>query len=182
MIRKQNFLISLFLFIQILLGEQIKITNEGFSAKIERDEWGVPHIYGKRDADVSFGLAYAHAQDDFKTIFDIILATRGKLASVYGKGAALNDYYVHLTDLWNTVDSNYESDVADDVKALCDGYAAGINLFLQDHPERGRKKIFPVNGKDLIAGFSHRMPLMFGLDGVMKKLSKEKRPQLIGLN
>ncbi|HIC36314.1 MAG TPA: acylase, partial [Candidatus Marinimicrobia bacterium] len=74
------------------------------------------------------------------------------------------------------------SDVPDDVKALCDGYAAGINLFLQDHPERGRKKIFPVNGKDLIAGFSHRMPLMFGLDGVMKKLSKEKRPQLIGLN
>ena len=182
MIRKQNFLISLFLFIQILLGEQIKITNEGFSAKIERDEWGVPHIYGKRDADVSFGLAYAHAQDDFKTIQDILLASRGKLASVYGKGAAVNDYYVHLMDIWNHVDSNYTSDVPDDVKALCDGYAAGINLFLQDHPERGRKKIFPVNGKDLIAGFSHRMPLMFGLDGVMKKLSKEKRPQLIGLN
>ena len=182
MIRKQNFLISLFLFIQILLGEQIKITNEGFAAKIERDEWGVPHIYGKRDADVSFGLAYAHAQDDFKTIFDIILATRGKLASVYGKGAALNDYYVHLMDIWNTIESNYESDVPADVRALCDGYAAGINLFLQDHPEHGLKKIFPVTGKDLIAGFSHRIPLMFGLDGVMKKLSKETRPQMIGLN
>ena len=40
-------------------GETIEISDSVFSAKIERDEWGVPHIYGKRDADVSFGLAYA---------------------------------------------------------------------------------------------------------------------------
>ena len=178
-----RYLLILILIISpFLKGGSLTINSDGFSARIERDKWGVPHIYGKRDADVSFGLAYAHAQDDFKTIQDILLASRGKLASVYGKGAAVNDYYVHLMDIWNHVDSNYTSDVPDDVKALCDGYAAGINLFLQDHPERGRKKIFPVNGKDLIAGFSHRMPLMFGLDGVMKKLSKEKRPQLIGLN
>ena len=174
--------ISLFIFTHILSGEQLIISHDGFSARIERDEWGVPHIYGKRDADVSFGLAYAHAQDDFKTICDILLATRGKLASVYGKDAAINDYYVHLIDLWNTVDSNYESNVADDVKLLCDAYAAGFNLYLEDYPEQEKKKIFPVSGKDLIAGFSHRMPLMFGLDGVMKKLSKEQRPQLIGLN
>ncbi len=182
MIQVRILLIFIIIIAPFLMGDSLSINSDGFSARIERDDWGVPHIYGKRDADVSFGLAYAHAQDDFKTIQDILLASRGKLASVYGKGAAVNDYYVHLMDIWNHVDSNYISDVPDDVKALCDGYAAGINLFLQDHPERGRKKIFPVNGKDLIAGFSHRMPLMFGLDGVMKKLSKEKRPQLIGLN
>jgi len=182
MIQVRILLIFIIIIAPFLMGDSLSINSDGFSARIERDDWGVPHIYGKRDADVSFGLAYAHAQDDFKTIQDILLASRGKLASVYGKGAAVNDYYVHLMDIWNHVDSNYTSDVPDDVKALCDGYAAGINLFLQDHPERGRKKIFPVNGKDLIAGFSHRMPLMFGLDGVMKKLSKEKRPQLIGLN
>jgi penicillin amidase/acyl-homoserine-lactone acylase len=177
--------LCIFIFLIIshfLYGESISIKSLEFSAKIERDEWGVPHIYGKRDADVSFGLAYAHAQDDFTTIFDILLATRGELASVYGKGAAVNDYYVHLMDLWNTIDTNYESDVADDVKLLCDGYAAGLNLFLEDYPKQGKKNIYPVFGKDLIAGFSHRMPLMFGLDGVMKKLSKETRPQLIGLN
>ena len=177
--------LCIFIFLIIshfLYGESISIKSLEFSAKIERDEWGVPHIYGKRDADVSFGLAYAHAQDDFTTIFDILLATRGELASVYGKGAAVNDYYVHLMDLWNTIDTNYESDVADDVKLLCDGYAAGLNLFLEDYPKQGKKNIYPVFGKDLIAGFSHRMPLMFGLDGVMKKLSKKTRPQLIGLN
>ncbi|MBL8234110.1 MAG: penicillin acylase family protein, partial [Bryobacterales bacterium] len=34
-------------------------------AEILRDEYGVPHIYGKADADVVFGLAYAMAEDNF---------------------------------------------------------------------------------------------------------------------
>ena len=32
---------------------------------IVRDSWGVPHIYGKTDADAAYGLAWAHAEDDF---------------------------------------------------------------------------------------------------------------------
>ena len=161
-------------------GETIAITDSVFSAKIERDEWGVPHIYGKRDADVSFGLAYAHAQDDYKTIEDVIFALRGELASIYGRDAAVNDYYVHLMNFWNTIEERYESDVADDVKLLCDGYAAGINLFLDDFPDQRRKQLSNLTGRDVVAGFSHKMPLMFGLDGVLKKLAKEKPPEFIG--
>ena len=44
---------------------------------IVRDKWGVPHIYGNTDEDVAYGLAYAHAEDDFDTIFEILLASRG---------------------------------------------------------------------------------------------------------
>lgn len=161
-------------------GETIAISDSVFSAKIERDEWGVPHIYGKRDADVSFGLAYAHAQDDYKTIEDVMFALRGELASIYGRDAAVNDYYVHLLNFWNTIEERYESEVADDVKLLCDGYAAGINLFLDDFPDQRRKQLSNLTGRDVIAGFSHKMPLMFGLDGVLKKLAKEKPPEFIG--
>ena len=50
---------------------------EKYSAEIIRDEWGVPHIVGERDADASFGLAYAHAEDDFETIQETVAATRG---------------------------------------------------------------------------------------------------------
>ena len=39
-----------------------------YKAEIKRDPWGVPHIYGRTDADAAFGLAYAHAEDDFKNI------------------------------------------------------------------------------------------------------------------
>ncbi|MCL4218428.1 MAG: penicillin acylase family protein, partial [Candidatus Hydrogenedentes bacterium] len=32
-----------------------------YDVRILRDSWGVPHIFGKTDADTAFGLAYAQA-------------------------------------------------------------------------------------------------------------------------
>ena len=161
-------------------ADNLIIKDSNFLAEIKRDQWGVPHIYGKRDADVSFGLAYAHSQDDYKTIEDVVYALRGELASIHGRDAAVNDYYVHLMNFWNMVENGYESDIPNDVKAICEGYAAGINKFLDDNPIHKNKTFRVVTAKDIIAGFSHRMPLMFGLDGVLKKLAKKKPPELIG--
>ena len=161
-------------------ADNLIIKDSNFLAEIKRDQWGVPHIYGKRDADVSFGLAYAHSQDDYKTIEDVVYALRGELASIHGRDAAVNDYYVHLMNFWNMVENGYESDIPNDVKAICEGYAAGINKFLDDNPIHKNKTFRAVTAKDIIAGFSHRMPLMFGLDGVLKKLAKKKPPELIG--
>ena len=53
----------------VLLAEENNIyESSGYQAKITRDKWGVPHIFGKRDEDAAFGLAYAHADDDIKNI------------------------------------------------------------------------------------------------------------------
>ena len=38
------------------------------SVEIIRDEWGIPHIFGKTDADTVFGTLYAQAEDDFNRI------------------------------------------------------------------------------------------------------------------
>jgi len=35
---------------------------------IHRDEWGIPHIYGKTDADAVFGLMFAQCEDDFARV------------------------------------------------------------------------------------------------------------------
>ena len=56
-----------------------------YDVEILRDTWGVPHIYGVTDEDVAFGFAFAHSEDDFKTIQDVVLQTRGELSSIYGK-------------------------------------------------------------------------------------------------
>ena len=56
---------------------QFKTLGEKYDVKILRDTWGVPHIFGKRDADTAFGLAYAHAEDDMPTILEALLAARG---------------------------------------------------------------------------------------------------------
>ena len=39
---------------------------------IIRDNWGIPHIYGKTDADAVFGLLYAQCEDDFARVEMII--------------------------------------------------------------------------------------------------------------
>src|SRR5262245_52271359 len=70
--------------------------TQKYSARIVRDSWGVPHVFGKRDADVAYGLAYAHAEDDFATIQAVVLAVRGRLALQQGRSAAVGDYLVRL--------------------------------------------------------------------------------------
>ena len=132
-------------FISIIIAfdinsESIVITDSVFTAKIIRDEWGVPHIYGKRDADASFGLAYAHSQDDFQTIQDVIYALRGDLSLLRsGRDAAVNDYYVSSMNFWGMIEERYEDEIPQDVKILCEGYASGINKFLDDNPSKKRK-------------------------------------------
>ena len=128
--------------------------------RVLRDEWGVPHVYGKTDADVAYGLAYAHAEDDFATIQGSLLAARGKLASVYGRDMAANDYLVALLRVWDFVDAKYETDLSPETRALCEAYAAGINRYAALHPKEALPGLFPARGKDVVAGFVHKLPAL----------------------
>ena len=116
--------------------EGLRDAGKQHDVRVLRDEWGVPHIFGKTDADAAFGLAYAHAEDDFATIQASLLAARGKLGSVYGKAGAANDYMVALVRIWDFVDARYEKDLAPETRALCEAYAAGINRYAALHPKR----------------------------------------------
>jgi acyl-homoserine-lactone acylase len=95
-----------------------------YDVRIRRDEWGVPHILGKRDADAAFGLAYAQSEDDFATVQSVVLATRGTLARRDGPKAAVTDYLVGLLDVWPTVEAGYPKLPAD-LRAVLEAYADG---------------------------------------------------------
>lgn len=130
----------------------------GYDVEILRDEWGVPHILGSTDADVAFGLAYAHAEDDFETMQGVLLA------AVYGQDAAPNDYMVHLLRIRDVVDAGY-STLSEDVRALCEAYAADMNYYAARHPEQAQAHLYPVQGKDLVAGFIHKTRINIDLTG-----------------
>ena len=93
-------LVGIVFFIASCSRETIIQTPLDYDVTIYRDIWGVPHIYGERDRDVAFGLAYAHAEDDFGTIQEVLLLSRGKLASVKGKEGAPADYLVGFLKIW----------------------------------------------------------------------------------
>ena len=60
--------------------------------QIARDKFGVPHIFGRTDADVAYGVAYAHAEDDFSTLQELLAMTRGRAGAMLGADGAKVDY------------------------------------------------------------------------------------------
>ncbi|MFQ5399819.1 MAG: acylase [Anaerolineae bacterium] len=151
-----------------------------YKVTILRDTWGVPHIFGQTDADAAYGLAYAHAEDDFLTIQQTLAASRGMLGQVYGRDAAPADYVLGLLRIRERIDAKYETDISPDVRAIMEAYADGLNHYAALHEEeRLLPSLFPVSGKDIIAGFAQRTPLFFGLDGALRELFKEERQREI---
>jgi len=152
------------------------LTTSEYSVKILRDTWGVPHIYGKTDPDVAFGLAYAHCEDDFKNIQDTMLATRSLGGAANGANAATIDFIVHLLGVWDDVNAKYETDLSRATRALCEAYADGVNLYVEKNPDAVvLPEAFPINGKDIVAGFVFKAPFFYGLDNAVLELFGPER-------
>jgi len=141
-----------------------------YDARIQRDNFGVPHVTGRRDADVAFGLAFAHCEDDFRTIQEVALAVRGQLAATRGRDAAIGDYLVRLFRVWETVHGKYRSDLPADLRRVLEAYADGVNYYAALHPGQVTRGLLPFTGKDVVAGFVFKLPFFYGLDGVLGKL------------
>ncbi len=152
---------------------------------IARDKWGVPHIYGKTDPDVAYGLAWAHAEDDFKTIEETVLMTKGMNGLINGKDGAITDFFVHAMGITRVVDAKYETDITPEFKRYLDGYAAGLSAYAAAHPKQVRiKKAFPLTGKDMIKGYTLRMILISYAHGKVEDIVKGKFdvPEVKGSN
>jgi penicillin amidase/acyl-homoserine-lactone acylase len=148
-----------------------------YEARIARDSYGVPHIRGARDADVAYGLAWAHCEDDFRTILEVGLATRGRLARVNGKRAAPIDYLAHLLGAHADVARRYEREVPADVRAIAEAYAAGVNHYAALHPREALPGAIPMTGVDVVAGFAFKTPLFYGLERTIAALFGPEPPR-----
>ncbi len=63
---------------------------------ILRDDWGIPHVFGKTDADAVFGLMYAQAEDDFNRVELNYINAMGRLAEVEGEAEIWRDLRMKL--------------------------------------------------------------------------------------
>lgn len=153
--------------------EQLIAAGQKYDVKILRDTWGVPHIFGKTDEDTAYGLAYANAEDDFKTVFEGLLAVRGRLSTVKGQKdkAPFIDLMVSALRVWDKVNAGYDTDLSPKMRAICEAYADGVNHYAALHPDEViASGIIPTNGKDIIAGFVLKAPLFYGLDNQLEKI------------
>jgi len=101
---------------------------------IVRDDWGIPHITGKTDADAVFGLMYAQAEDDFNRVETNFINAMGRLAEAEGEKEIYRDLRMKL--FIDPVELKAEHEKAPDwLKALMTAWADGLNYYLATHPD-----------------------------------------------
>jgi len=154
-----------------LLALQLHAQINPAKIDIIRDSFGVPHIFGKTDPDVAYGLAWAHAEDDFGTIQQSLMAGKSMLAQYQGKKGASIDYIIHLLRIPELVEAKYESDLSPAFKKLLEGYAAGLNAYAAAHPKEVLlKKAFPVTPKDMVQYSVLQLCVLSGADKALSSI------------
>lgn len=156
-------------------GEKTQTEAEKWEAQaknitIIRDDFGVPHIYGKTDADAVFGLLYAQCEDDFNRVEQNYIWATGRLAELEGEEALYSDLRAKLFMTEEEAKANYEKS-PEWLKKLCDAFADGINYYLHTHPEVKPK---------LLTRFEPWMPMYFSegsIGGDIERISTQKIKQ-----
>jgi acyl-homoserine-lactone acylase len=101
---------------------------------IIRDDWGIPHVYGKTDADAVFGVVYAQAEDDFNRVETNYINAMGRLAEAEGEGEIYRDLRMKLFIDPTDMKAQYEKS-PQWLKRLMDAWADGLNYYLEKHPQ-----------------------------------------------
>ncbi len=137
------------------------------NVEIIRDDFGVPHVYGKTDADAVFGLLYAQCEDDFNRVEQNYIWAIGRLAEIQGESAIYSDLRARLYMTQEEAIKNFDNS-PEWLQKLCVAFADGINYYLATHPEVEPK---------LLDHFEPWMPYYFSegsIGGDIERVSTEK--------
>ncbi|MDP3470119.1 MAG: penicillin acylase family protein [Daejeonella sp.] len=176
--------ITFILFVFLISGCSIQPVNNSLSeserwnrhasnTEIIRDDFGVPHIYGKTDADAVFGLLYAQCEDDFNRVEQNYIWATGRLAELEGENAIYSDLRAKLFMTQKEAEIKYQNS-PQWLKDLCLAFADGINFYLAKHPEVKPK---------LLTRFEPWMPMYFSegsIGGDIEKVSTRKLGEFYG--
>lgn len=157
--------------------DAIRTAATHYDVRIIRDQWGVPHIFGKTDADASFGFGYAHAEDDWKHIQESLMGARGMSAQYKGKDSAPQDYLYDLFKVREAVEAKYLTHLKPETRAIIKAYADAINLYAVENPDKVAPAILPITEHDIVSGYTWMTPFFFRLDGTLEELfTAENKP------
>ena len=119
---------------QLSPAEVLRLQAIAKRVTILRDKWGIPHIYGKSDADAVFGMLYAQAEDDFKRVELNFINAMGRLAEVEGEKALYQDLRMKLFITPEQLKAQYKAS-PEWLKKLMVAWADGLNFYLHNNPQ-----------------------------------------------
>ena len=137
----KNFFIATLMLMPALVSAQkfssaeiSRFKQQAAAVTIIRDDYGVPHIYGKTDAAVVFGLMYTQCEDNFKGIERNYLYQLGRQSEADGENRLFDDVQLQLiADSAGAIADYNKSPLY--FKKLMDAFADGLNYYLYKHPE-----------------------------------------------
>ncbi len=161
-----KFIFLVFAFSSFVANAQINPAN----ITIARDSFGIPHVFAPTDPEVGYGIAWAHAEDDFETLQMVILAGKTKLGKAIGRKGAEADYVIQLLRVRQTVDEQW-STLSPDFLALIKAYVAGLNAYAKAHPKEVMyKDAFPFDEKEYMTSVVFSISLFCGVDRVLPEI------------
>lgn len=99
--------------------------------RVQRDKWGVAHIYAQNQHDLFFAQGFVVAQD---RLFQMELWKRsgqGRLAEILGASAVQRDMNARLLRYRGDMDAEYKS-YSPDAKEILEAFTGGINAYIDE--------------------------------------------------
>jgi penicillin amidase len=106
------------------------------AVRVQRDRWGIAHIYAENEHDLFFAQGFVVAQD---RLFQMELwkrAGQGRLAEILGASYVQRDLNARLLRYRGEMDAEYKS-YARDTKEILDAFTSGINAYMAEIQEPG---------------------------------------------
>lgn len=143
-------------------GDVARWERRAENVTIVRDDWGIPHVYGRADADAVFGLMYAQAEDDFERVERNYLGALGRLAEAEGESAIYEDLRTRLFVDPDSLNALYDASPSW-LRELMDAWADGLNYYLYTH-----RDVAPA----VIRRFEPWMPLAFSEGSITNDVTR----------
>ncbi|CUH39726.1 Acyl-homoserine lactone acylase QuiP precursor [Jannaschia seosinensis] len=107
-------------------------TVAGLDAPVEivRNTHNVPHIFGESDADVFFGLGYAHAQDRLWQMTLLRRTAQGRLSELFGRRTLRTDELMRRLRIYRNATASLDAQDAATMEMLR-AYSAGVNARIE---------------------------------------------------
>ena len=123
-------------------------------ASIHTDVHGVPHVYADTEEEVAYGLGYAMGRDQLATIVTLYRTANGTRAAREGAGSGnsnvVSDYLVNVFRLPQSAAAAYAAMGAQE-KSWVDGFAAGLNKYIQEYNLAHNPDVETFSGTDVLA-------------------------------
>ena len=154
--------------------------NASAEVTVYRDTWGVPHVYADTVRAGMYGLGYAQAEDRLQDLYDNVRIATGTMAEAYGPEHVQQDYFMRVARVAEISEASWKSAPAYQ-KEICEGFLAGIEAFLADHPDKRAQHEFALQPWHFLT-IGHAMVLKWPMGNIMDDLKNQHKKPDFGSN